>query len=127
MKNIVGGEWLYDVTCLRYDEDGYVYQVPLVAESEWGGPDDITDDFTKLLLARADLRVMVFDGGFFPEGDKFKTLKPWIERCAMSFPGDAYLLAAWSRSKDGFEYCQIEVSQTSDPGLGIGKLYLRIR
>ena len=111
VENIDDGEWLYDVTCLRNDGDGYVKRIPLVAESEWKGPRGIYHDFQKLLLARADLRVMVFDGGYFPKGDKFETLKPHIERCEVTELGDTYLLAAWSKSKDEFEYCQIDVTQ----------------
>ena len=121
VEEIDDGEWLYDVTCLLHDAD-YIKQIPLVAESEWKGPRGIYHDFQKLLLARADLRVMVFDGGYFPEEDKFETLKPHIERCEVTEPGDAYLLAAWSKSKDAFEYCQIDVTQKLET-----KRYLNIR
>ena len=80
-------------------------QIPLVAESEWEGPDDIDDDFQKLLLARADLRVMVFDGGYFPNEDKFETFKLQIGKFGEIgiTNADRYLLAAWSQSKDAFE------------------------
>ncbi len=57
----VDGEWLYDVTCLRYGDDEYLKEVPLVVESEWGDEHEIFDDFEKLLLCRADLRLMIFN------------------------------------------------------------------
>ena len=47
------GEWLYDVTWLKYDCNYRVIDVPLVAECEWGRLENIYDDFDKLLLARA--------------------------------------------------------------------------
>lgn len=53
------GEWLYDVTWLDYD-DKHLLNVPLVAEIEWGNWSAIRDDFEKLLLARADVRLMIF-------------------------------------------------------------------
>lgn len=55
------GEWLYDVTWLDYDSE-YLRNVPLVAEVEWGNPSRIGDDFEKLLVARADLKLMIFAG-----------------------------------------------------------------
>ena len=35
----------------------------MVAESEWGSPKAVEYDFQKLLIARAKVRVMVYDGG----------------------------------------------------------------
>lgn len=68
------GEWLYDVTWLKYDEDSSLIDAPLVAECEWGNPGDIDDDFQKLLLARASVRLMIF-GGWDKRGSKEKLEK----------------------------------------------------
>ena len=64
------GEWLYDVTWLRYDNDyhdKHLIEVPLVTECEWaskGTPREkfsaVKEDFHKLLLARASVRLMVY-------------------------------------------------------------------
>ena len=72
------GEWLYDVTWLKYERDlgkrGLDLAVQarvaaaerkrcllidshLVAECEWGNLEQIVDDFEKLLLARAGMSV----------------------------------------------------------------------
>ena len=62
------GEWLYDVTWLEYERerDGLKWpataliEAPLVAECEWGRGKNleyIVEDFEKLLLARADVRL----------------------------------------------------------------------
>ena len=67
----IGGEWLYDFTCLEYkhnDDGGWLKGIPVVAECEWGNKDCIGDDFQKLLLARADVRVMIFNGNYYKEG-----------------------------------------------------------
>ena len=61
-----GREWLYDVTCLTYDDDKFLSRAVLVAECEWGSEQDICDDSQKLLVANADIRVMVFDGLRWP-------------------------------------------------------------
>ena len=51
---------LYDVTWLKHENDELV-DAPLVAECEWGNKRDIEYDFEKLLLARAGVRLMIFD------------------------------------------------------------------
>ena len=56
------GEWLYDVHWLAYDEDRWLNRMALAAESEWGDLDAIGSDFEELLVARATVRVMVYEG-----------------------------------------------------------------
>ena len=92
-----GTEWLYDVTGLRYDDDGFLIRVALAAECEWGVQDDVYYDFEKLLLVRADLRVMVFDGTRTPGYTEFfQIFAQYIGRCAHSTPGDKWLFVAWT-------------------------------
>ena len=102
-----GGEWLYDVTWLEYDrrDTGELTDAPLVAESEWGDLPHIEDDFEKLLLARAGVRVMIFGGGDEPVSRKI------AERLAVKvreFNGaraeDAWLLAAWEQDGDAWRF-----------------------
>ena len=45
-----GRERLYDVTCLKYDRDGYLKRAMLVAECEWGSPNTIYYDCRSLHL-----------------------------------------------------------------------------
>ena len=64
-KCVNQGEWLFDVAWLDWEtKDKNLKSVPLVAESEWGDLDHIRDDFQKLLVARADIRLMVCDTGW---------------------------------------------------------------
>ena len=92
------GEFLYDVTWLEYEGES-VTDAPLVAECEWGNLQAIDDDFQKLLLARAAVRVMIFDGNYEPGSVKI------VERLARqagtfrrSREEDVWLLAAWERT-----------------------------
>lgn len=57
------GEWLYDAVWYKYNNDqhDHLVEVPLVAESEWSHDfTSVRDDFHKLLLARAGIRLMVY-------------------------------------------------------------------
>ncbi len=101
-----GNEWLYDVTGLEYDSDEFLVRVALAAECEWGAQDQIYYDFEKLLLARADLRVMVFDGYRQPGYNEiFQVFAQYIGRCAHTGVGDAWLFGAWTEEQ--FVYRQL--------------------
>ena len=84
-----GGEWLYDVTWLEYEERG---------------------DGEKLLLARAGVRVMIVDGGVEPDSQR---IADWLAGKVKKFKGsradDAWLLAVVEQSDDGwsFRYFQL--------------------
>ena len=105
-KYVVQGEWLFDVAWLDWEEkDKKLKSVPLVAECEWGDRDHIRDDFQKLLVARADIRLMVCDAGWVCRDDSkaHKTAEQlcnWIKGFKGSQAGDTYLLVAWERDKN---------------------------
>ena len=90
------GEWLYGVTWLDYEKSGSgeLADAPLAAECEWGNEGDIEDDFKKLLLARAGIRLMIFNG-FHEAGSK--EIAERLARKIREFNGsraeDAWLLA----------------------------------
>ena len=93
------GEFLYDVTWLKTTDgmaDGRITQVSLVAEIEWGDKGDVWYDFQKLLVARAGVRVMIFDNH---EG-LLEELHTHIRQYAHG--GDRYLLAQYLSLEDGF-------------------------
>ena len=95
------GEWLYDVTWLEYDGDGCVTVAHLIAECEWGGRTDVDEDFQKLLLARATMRLMIFDGNYEPGSLKIADhLACQVRRFNHSCDEDAWLLAAWERTSE---------------------------
>ena len=94
-----GGEWLYDAVGLQYDipYDNCFSRTVLVAECEWGPQLEIMNDFQKLLLARADVRVMVFDGTHDPRYQElFEIFEANIDNNQQAEPGDLWLFAAWT-------------------------------
>ncbi len=116
------GEWLYDVTWLEYEKNGRselkarrkLVDAPLVAECEWGDLGDIYDDFEKILLARAGVRLMIFDGGYDPGSTGIaERLAGRVREFNGSRSEDAWLLAAWEGSNDdwSFRYFTIEANQ----------------
>ena len=107
------GEWLYDVTWLEYERDGLLIDAHLVAECEWSDFEAIVEDFEKLLLARAGVRLMIFDGNYEPGSKEIaERLAGRVREFNGSRAEDAWLLAAWERSDDGwlFKYFTIEMN-----------------
>ena len=111
-----GGEWLYDVTWCKY-ENNFLTSVPVVAECEWGNLGDIKDDFEKLILARAAVRVIVFDGIYCKNGAEALANKfcDWVGAFEGSQKGDTYLLVGYEEDEKNwcFRYFNILVN---DPG-----------
>jgi hypothetical protein len=107
-----GGEWLYDLCWLQYASKGNMplLCMPLALESEWGNDEDIMNDFQKLLVSRADVRVMVF--GEANKGTKITACK--IGQQIKTFKGgdesDRYLLAGWDSG--GFQLVLIDGAGT---------------
>ena len=80
---------------LRHDNEGFFTRIALAAECEWGAQDQSYYEFEKLLLARADLRVMVFDGNRLPGyAELFRIFAQYIGWCAHTEAGDVWMFAA---------------------------------
>ena len=95
--------FLYKVTCLRYElKDWLKRETLLVAQVNWGDAAPILQNFVKLLVSRAKVRVMVYFDGLV-ELDQFKQV---IRDCHDTQIGDTYLLAA--RTPNGFQYHRID-------------------
>jgi len=109
-----GREWLYDLTCLE-EEGDYLKGIPLVLESEWKNTKKnyeeygIRYDFKKLLVSRADHRVMVLEAESDEKGkDIINQLLQHVQKCRHSMVGDRYLFACWSKAKGVFD-CSVYV------------------
>lgn len=93
-----GPEWLYDHHWRISGEGGTLLRIPLVMEIEWGFGaatifEKITEDFLKLVQARADLRVMVFQCYNVPSvTDKLVAMAETFEGAQH---GDRWLFAGW--------------------------------
>lgn len=84
------GEWLYDVSICDVAQSEH-WCTPVVAECEWCNRNYIKEDFDKLLVARAGLRVMVYQDRFVAAD----TLRHWVDLHEGSHAGDTYLLVAY--------------------------------
>lgn len=88
------GEWLYDV-CWFVEDSECLTHLPLVAECEWGPEGPCDGDFQKLLQARADHRLWLFQ---VPTDDAAREMfvgcRANVRRFSGSQVGDRYLFAA---------------------------------
>ncbi len=112
-----GNEWLYDLTWLEYStQERRLTRAVAVLESEWSrSHNDIFYDFQKLLLARADLRVMVFQVYNMDQWHKVvKQFVSEIQDFEQSQANDRYLFSGWSNDLDRFEHTEY-VHQPSQP------------
>ena len=112
----LGNEWLYDVIWCNCDSTyGRLISVPMVAECEWGALEDIAYDFEKLLLARAAVRVMVYDAWNARNSDEpVEFINEKLREHVRTFNGahgDTYLLIAlaFDAGENGkwFEFAEI--------------------
>ena len=116
------GEFLYDVSWRKLDNCGRIISFPMVAESEWGPLREIEYDFQKLLLARAKVRVMVYDGGVASERNrKNKPILKWLHELVGAFngtQGDTYLLIPYLHVKEEEREFKFKFHQITYKGPG---------
>ena len=58
-----GGEWLFDCTWIKYESDSEtkrLRRLVLAAECEFDPLDKVADDFEKLIVANADIKLTIF-------------------------------------------------------------------
>ena len=120
LRQIGRGARLWDHCWHQKDKTGCLKTVPLVAECEWGGNnglgkkfEKVRTDFEKLLMARALVRVMIYDSGQ-KEGSAqefAEKLRKSVEKFDDSQPGDTYLLIAAEGYKADFKFFKIEVKE----------------
>ena len=105
------GEWLYDV-CLSDVSQNNHWHMAVVAECEWGNREFIKEDFEKLLVARACLRVMIYNGSNIGA----REFCQWVDLHEGTQAGDTYLLAEYQEREDTqfpFQYRHIVVRTSS--------------
>ena len=89
------GEWLYDLTWLKVDDSKrIVLDIPLALESEWTPDDELMFDFQKLVVSKAQHRVMLFWAESDASADQILTVFiDQVRRFHGSRVGDRYLFA----------------------------------
>lgn len=113
-------EWLYDMTWLKFDNRELI-DVPLILECEWGDfakddedyyqPECVQYDFQKLLLARADLRCIIFWAKNLQCAKKcVEKLIDIVERFQKRQIGDKYLFCVGLSTEKRFHFKNYTVS-----------------
>ncbi|MGA2525640.1 MAG: hypothetical protein ABSF79_03365 [Smithellaceae bacterium] len=99
------GEWLFDLVWATVQDDQFL-QMPLVMECEWNPNfDEIDWDFEKLLIAKADHKLMIFQQAIESDvRDVMKKLKAMVSSFKTSFQGERYLLAGYAFDEHKFFY-----------------------
>jgi hypothetical protein len=103
------GGWLYDLVWYK-ETNGHLSQVYLVLESEWGKYQSLIKyDFEKLLLAKATLKVMIFQ----TDNRRIEDLFKFLEEGIRAFPllqsaEETYLLIAFNNDSFKFDIRQYD-------------------
>ncbi|MYA28459.1 MAG: hypothetical protein F4090_02745 [Nitrospira sp. SB0672_bin_25] len=95
-----GSEWMCDVIWADLSKDKSLGEllrsIPLAAECEWGNKQNVWDDFQKLLVIRADIRVLIFECNSRRAASRLvEEFKQQIEVFKSSQKGDKYLFASY--------------------------------
>lgn len=96
-------EWLYDIIVYSH-KNGIFDEVYLVGESEWNSYlEEIEDDFLKLIFARAEIRLMVFQVSNDIYNEYKNRLIEIIKKSNSCIKGDKYLFAIYNTSTEKFK------------------------
>ncbi|OEH86080.1 hypothetical protein BHU72_14220 [Desulfuribacillus stibiiarsenatis] len=100
VKNATNGEWMYDVSWLKYSSQSQILEsVELVAESEWGNEQRIMEDYEKLIQSKAKYKIMIMQCKGL---NHFEIIRIKLKESACLFRGvteESYLLAAFIKDK----------------------------
>jgi len=99
------GEWLFDMVWWKQDQR-FMTRVPLVLESELNASNNIVDDdFIKLLLAKAEHRIWIFERKTRQQvKESFKECIENIKQFGHSQKGDRYLMFGVDWNPRDFQY-----------------------
>lgn len=89
-------EWLYDMTWWESKDCDIIDSIKLVVESERGNESSVLQDFKKLIQARSENRLLIFECN---EEALIKKIKTHITAFKGSILGDRYLLIKWQKGK----------------------------
>lgn len=97
-------EWLYDLIWYKNDSADHLSELYLVLESEWDiARSAIKYDFEKLLIARATLKVMVFQAYNRDISKIFELLKAGIDAFHTRSDDEIYILAGFNIDSFAFD------------------------
>ena len=119
------GEWLWDITWCEEGDKSRMVDLPLVAECEWAlSSATIVEDFQKLLVARAGVRLMIHehwtDREKIPDPPAMANhLSEHIQAYQRTQPGDVYLLVALDGTEPGAEYLRMRYFRLGTDGAAV--------
>ena len=97
-------EWLFDMTWYKYNGDKSL-SIGLVAESEWSyDRNEIKWDFEKLLAAKADHRLMIFQSSTEGIKEIIENFKEEIRNFMYSYEGDRWLFVTYDWDTERFDH-----------------------
>jgi hypothetical protein len=113
-------EWLYDVVWLQESRGlghGVITDSPFVAEIEWSNEKAVIDDFQKLLLARADTRLMVFEAASAKQAEqRMGRLIQQVRAYSRTESGDRYIFACLDNRRSEDEPYNFSCHEYVHPG-----------
>jgi hypothetical protein len=100
VKGWTDAEYLYDMIWMKTGPENNCQDIGVVLECEWGmdrnGMYRVMYDFQKLLIARADTRVMIFQGNPECQTQTIAKMKRQISEFSKTEADDRYLFACWN-------------------------------
>lgn len=103
----VQGEWLYDIYwyVMSRGDAGDLVRLPLIGECEWTPDPEMDGDFQKLVQARAEHRLWIFQAAS-PDAiaEYFSACRKQVGAFTGTLPGDRYLFAGIDRAHEEFRF-----------------------
>jgi hypothetical protein len=104
--------WLFDLVWYQNDENGRLFSVPLVLESEWHrNYERIKYDFEKLLIAKAQYKVMIFQAKGEKKAEYFNRLEAGIGAFHIACKSESYLLVCFDEDLWVFEIRTVKIDK----------------
>ena len=105
-------EWLYDLVWYYENENKMLVSVPLVMESEWQSKlDAVKFDFEKLLLANAELRLMICQCKEWQTEEYLDYFRKAIINYKLGNPSDTFLIALLDTDSEMFNFYMLQRDQ----------------
>lgn len=111
-----GGEWMFDLCWIDYSNP-ILKAVPLAAEFEFNSKASAAlEDFQKLLVARAEHRLMLFvpEGRNADHAEATASLVRDIPKFAQGVPGDRYQVGCWDEMVHRYRWQCWKLSSKSE-------------
>ena len=109
------GEWLFDLCWYATTPDGHLLEILLAVESEWNRRfDAIRYDFEKLLVAKAKLKLMIFQASGSQMEDYFHRLTKGVAAYKGGSDGEVYILACFDETQ--WKFVLRRIPEKAEPG-----------